>query len=373
MRHWLIVLFMSKASGGGDAGTYYTYFQWLLAAVVFAQIPGGLIIDLFYSRRKALVWGGALIAVGYFILAADTTVTTVAAGLCCIVGSGLYGSSSISLLGSFYSGRTEYLDAGMCRYIALVNAGAFVASLFTVYAATVLSWQQGCMVAGILMMSGHVYLLAVSKVFNEPKLKPREDRPRRNGTLQLLILGAVMIGFVCFCFALQSGYGLLSSVISVSGGHPAMSKAGTFAVTAGVIVALVIGGEVLTRRPGKVLVRLGFGLIVGMAIIIPTPFYSNADAATLSDFGTIGISLFLIIGVAVAEFLALPPLYAFILRLKPKLLHTLLGTVAFAIHLPYLIAVSDRDAGTPMLAAIAVMVCGTAALVALRFKNEVDI
>lgn len=376
MRHWLIVLFMTKAGGGADANAFYTYFQFLLAAVVFAQIPGGLAIDLFYSRRKALVWGGALIAVGYFILAADTTITTVAAAILCIVGSGLYGSSNISLLGSFYTGRSEYLDAGLCRYVALVNAGAFAASLFTVYAATVFNWQQGCMVAGILMMAGHVYLLAVSKVFSEPKLKSREGKKPWNRSLQILILGAVMIGFVCFSFSLQTGYGLLSSVFSGAGGHGVWPKAGSFAAAAGVILALLIGSEVLTRRPGKILVRLGYGFFIAVVLMASAPMFSQMKTVVLPDFGVVGISIFLVIALAVAEFLTLPPLYALILRLRPKYMHTLLGTVASVIHLPYLISVSGIEtglAGTVVLIVAAVIVCGTAALTALRFRNEVDI
>ena len=376
MRHWLIVLFMTKAGGGADANAFYTYFQYILAAVVFAQIPGGLAIDLFYSRRKALVWGGALIAVGYFILAADTTATTILAALCCIVGSGLYGGSSISLLGSFYTGRSQYLDAGMCRYIALVNAGAFAASLFTVYAATVFNWQQGCMVAGILMMVGHVYLLAVSRVFSEPKLKATAEKKKANRNLQSLILGAIMIGFVGFSFSLQSGYGMLSSVFASVGGHTGWPKVGSFAATAGVILALLIGSEVLTARPGKVLVRLGYGLFLALVIIAASPLFMQLKAVSLPDFGVVGISVFLVVALAVAEFLTLPPLYAFLLRLRPKYLHTLLGLVASVIHIPYLAAVSGIDtggAGTVVLILLAVIVCGMAALTAIRFKNEIDI
>lgn len=376
MRHWLIVLFMTKAGGSADANAYYTYFQYVLAAVVFAQIPGGLLIDLFYSRRKALVWGGALIAVGYFILAADTAATTILAAVCCIIGSGLYGGSSISLLGSFYTGRSEYLDAGMCRYIALVNAGAFAASLFTVYAATVFSWQQGCMVAGILMMVGHVYLLAVSKVFSEPKLKARAEKKRANVTLQFLILGAIMIGFLCFSFSLQSGYGMLSSVLASVGGHTGWPKVGSFVATAAAILVLLIGSEVLTRRPGKILVRLGSGFLIAVVLIASAPIFSGVRMSELPDLGVGGISVFLVIALSVAEFLALPPLYSFILRLRPKYLHTMLGVIASIIHLPYLIAafgIITGNAGTIVLTITAVITSGTAAVTAIRFKNEIDI
>src|SRR5437762_567720 len=71
----LLILFMtaSVASGGlgWDAKHAATIYGLYTAGVYFTAIPGGWIADRLLGQRRAVLWGGVLIALGHYSLAAN--------------------------------------------------------------------------------------------------------------------------------------------------------------------------------------------------------------------------------------------------------------------------------------------------------------
>src|SRR6188472_4204494 len=105
----LLILFMTAAvTDGGlgmstaDAGVIYGL---VTAMVYMSAVPGGWIADQFLGLRKAVLWGGILIALGYFCLVVPTT-TAFYTGLGLIIaGTGLLKPNVSAIVGQLYEQR----------------------------------------------------------------------------------------------------------------------------------------------------------------------------------------------------------------------------------------------------------------------------
>jgi MFS family permease len=342
MRHWLIIYLLVQARESGDTAAHYNAYHWAVGAVVLAMLPGGLFVDLLYSRRKAVVWGGVLLAVGYFVLAIDHPLATLLAFVCCFAGMGLYGPGSLSALGGFYTGRQVYLEAGMYHYQGWINAAAFLGSIFIGFASMHLSWQQGCMLAGIAMMAGHVHLLAIARVFLEPKLPKihaddQADQASMPGQKSaesvkgpwLLIFS--ILGFGFFGFAMQLGHHHLSEYDwSADWG-----KLLGIAMTLLGMLAAFAGSALFTRNPINARILLGYGLLSAVlaGLIFPGVIHFLID--TVEHPVDLMLTIFALLAVLLSEFLVLPALNAMILRQGKRFTNTLLGLAAVLAYLPY--------------------------------------
>lgn len=340
MCQWLILFLIAKASGPEDTDAYYNAYQWVILAVVVAQIPGGLFIDLYYNRRKAVVWGGAMLALGYFLLALNHDVVTVMALVLSFVGMGLYGVGSTGALASYYRGRGQYLGAGLYFYTAAINAAAFVGSIALGHAAANLSWQQGSMLAAIMMMVGHVYLLAVAKTFQEPKL-PRGASPDSEektkpklakGGQSRVVLAITMVSFLLAAFAFNAGHKSMHNV-EAWGAWSDHTRTVAYLLSAGLAL---IGSYLFTRQAVSSSKLLGYGLLLTVVsgILLP-PLLTGTVGLGSGTALVAGASLLLVLLVT-AEALVTAPAYALILRRGGRLTHTFLGLLSVAVYLPFL-------------------------------------
>lgn len=339
MRNWLILFFMTKTQTGGDSTVLYTYYHWVIAAVICAQLPGGFFIDRWYDRRRAVVWGGAMLATGYFILAFDHQITTAIGLVLAIAGMALYGPGSVTAMASFYRGREQYLGAGMFFYFGWINLGAFLASLFLSFLASTLSWQQGCMLAGILMMMGHVYLLAVTRAFQEKKLDAEvthtDRQPQPDSGLKWMWLVLVILGFAFYSFALKSGYVGLGQLAATTTGMRDWSNLSTLVITALCIALLFVGSQVLTAQPMSMRRMLGFGLLLSVVAGLILPGVAAMGHLSTPSGLVFALSAFLIIVVAITEVLVTPATYSAILHGTSRHTHTWIGLLSVLAYLPF--------------------------------------
>ncbi len=375
-RNGLIAYLTARAFDGGDTQTYFLYFGVITAALVFSQIPGGLLVDLFYDRRKAFVWGGAMLATGYFIFAVDHPVALAVSGLLCFAGMGLYGSSSFTLLGSFYRGREKFLDAGMSRFFGFINAGAFVSSLFAVYVSAVLQWNQVFMSAGILMMLGHVYILVPARVFAERKVPVSAAVPSgKNMGISAPVIAAGLAGLAGFSFAIYASYSLISLLLGTSPTGVNLGHIGRFASSLIAVIVLFAGSEILTRRPGSLGLRLAAGLFLGALLGAGAPALGalSETSGLIPQYAAGGAAVFVILAVAMAEFLVLPPLISLILLSDSKFRHTLIGAASAMVHLPLLTAYFPGRQITELISVAGGAVLALIGAIALyRYRERAD-
>ncbi|MFB3777229.1 MAG: peptide MFS transporter [Bryobacteraceae bacterium] len=204
----LLILFMTApaASGGlafnaAKAGAIYGLFT---AAVYGLSLPGGWIADRFLGQRKAVLYGGAVIAAGNLCLAVPALWSFYAGLVLCAAGAGLLKPNASVMVGQLYSQGDPRRDAGFSIFYMGINLGAFLAPLACGYLGQRVNWHLGFGLAATGMTLGLAQYVADAKYLGEAGLRPApfadaaEARKHKRG-LQLglativSVLGAVTV------------------------------------------------------------------------------------------------------------------------------------------------------------------------------------
>jgi POT family proton-dependent oligopeptide transporter len=129
----LLVLFMTLAVANGGLGfddkkaaaIYGTYTM----SVYLLGIVGGYLADNFIGARKAVLWGGIIIACGHYSMALHSEFTFFL-GLCLVAaGTGLLKPNISTMVGSLYSPEDQRRDAGFSIFYMGINTGALLAAI----------------------------------------------------------------------------------------------------------------------------------------------------------------------------------------------------------------------------------------------------
>jgi proton-dependent oligopeptide transporter, POT family len=172
----LLILFMTApvAAGGlgfetSVAGAIYGLYT---SMVYMTSLPGGWIADRLIGPRRAVLYGGILIASGHFSMAFPS-VATFYLGLTLIVfGTGLLKGNVAVIVGQLYSSDDPRRDAGFSIFYMGINLGAFIAPLVTSYLGQRIEWHLGFTVAGIGMVLGLVQYVLGGKYLGDAGLHP---------------------------------------------------------------------------------------------------------------------------------------------------------------------------------------------------------
>jgi POT family proton-dependent oligopeptide transporter len=157
----LLVLFMTAALASGGFGYDRTTASSIVgiyaASVYLASLPGGWIADRLLGLRRAIWYGGILIALGHLSIALSIIFAHSAffIGLVLIVmGTGLLKPNISAIVGELYPEGGARRDAGFSIYYMGINIGALVAPLITGYLGERVGWHLGFGAAGIGMVIG---------------------------------------------------------------------------------------------------------------------------------------------------------------------------------------------------------------------------
>ena len=198
------------------------------AMVYLFPVLGGLVADKVFGFRKAILWGGALMALGHFTLALagipalEEIVLIFYLGLSLIiVGNGYFKPNISSFLGEFYAKDDSRKDAAFSIFYMGVNVGSLLATLTCGYVAERINWHLGFGLAGIGMIFGLIVFWSAIKDnrFEDKGLAPDPEAARKPwfaGLSQnnVVYLGSLLfLPIVIFFLDLDT---VLSSVLSVA-------------------------------------------------------------------------------------------------------------------------------------------------------------
>src|SRR5690606_21058073 len=93
------------------------------------SILGGYIADNFIGARRAVLWGGVIIAAGHFSMALHSEFTFFLGLGLVAIGTGLLKPNISTMVGGLYSRTDERRDAGFSIFYMGINVGAFAASI----------------------------------------------------------------------------------------------------------------------------------------------------------------------------------------------------------------------------------------------------
>jgi POT family proton-dependent oligopeptide transporter len=135
----LLILFMTaslEAGGMGmDVATAGAVYGTYTAMVYLMSVPGGWLADKVLGQRKAVLYGGILIACGHYSLAVPLDGFFTLGLVLIVLGTGLLKPNISVIVGQLYAPKDARRDAGFSIFYMGINLGAFIGQIVTGYLA----------------------------------------------------------------------------------------------------------------------------------------------------------------------------------------------------------------------------------------------
>ncbi|HJS11195.1 peptide MFS transporter [Sphingopyxis sp.] len=235
-QHWLF--------SDGKSNLIYGAYTSL---VYITPVLGGYLADRYLGQRKAVLFGGVLLAFGHLFMAfegvggqEDATINVFWLALALIiVGSGFLKANISVMVGQLYRLTDMRRDAAYTIFYMGINTGAAIGTVLVGYLGQKLGWAYGFGLAGIGMIAGLIVFVLGKKVLlgagEAPAPLSRQKEWVLYGTgivavvvmwglvqyqdvIQnlLLVSGTLLLVYVAAIAALQLPYGKMGSAPSDS-------------------------------------------------------------------------------------------------------------------------------------------------------------
>lgn len=214
----ILVLYMTEALRFADADALNIY-GYYTSSVYFLPIFGGWIADKFLGAKRAVLFGGIIIACGHFSLAFSPLPFFYTGLVLVAFGTGLLKPNISTMVGDLYSEEDPRRDSGFSLFYMGINLGAFIAPLICGYLGQNVNWHYGFAAAGIGMIVGLVqFVFSGTRLENvgEPKTKSESknaaetrEKLTPEEIKRLIVIGILFFFSVVFFMAFeQSGSSL---------------------------------------------------------------------------------------------------------------------------------------------------------------------
>ena len=193
----LLVYYMTKQLliAQDNASLIYGFYT---AFVYLTPIAGGVVSDRWLGRRRAVIIGGSVMALGHFMMTFEPLFYGALA--CIALGNGLFLPSLPSQIGSLYAPGDPRRVRSYNVYYVGVNLGGFLAPLVCGTLGELYGWHYGFAAAGIGMLSGlAIYTLGGRHLPPEPPriantaVQAATRDERRQLFLLLAIIGCAVV------------------------------------------------------------------------------------------------------------------------------------------------------------------------------------
>jgi proton-dependent oligopeptide transporter, POT family len=215
----LLVLYLTKhwLFDDGKANLIYGAYG---ALVYITPVLGGLIADRYLGQRKAVFFGGVLLAAGHGLMAVegiggqgDATINVFWAALAfIIVGSGFLKANISVIVGQLYRLTDARRDAAYTIFYMGVNLGAALGTILVGYLGETIGWAYGFGLAGIGMIIGLIIF-----VIGRPSLQGRGEPPVPLSVGREWALYSVGLGAVAIAWGLIQFQDVIQNLLIVAG------------------------------------------------------------------------------------------------------------------------------------------------------------
>jgi len=185
---------IDEETGGAIAGLYNS-------GVYLLALPGGWLADRLIGQRRAVLWGGIVIALGHFsMVATEVNIGFFYLGLLLIiVGTGLLKPNISTMVGELYGDdKGARRDAGFSIFYMAINIGAFLAPLACGAVRNYFGWHYAFGLAGIGMTIGVFWYIfdqrSLGSIGISPKTLADERGPALRTVLLTSVLGVAIVG-----------------------------------------------------------------------------------------------------------------------------------------------------------------------------------
>jgi len=203
----LLILFMTAplATGGlafptMKAGAIYGFYT---AMVYLLCLGGGWVADRITGQRRAVLYGGVLIAAGNFCLAAPSLMAFyVGLGLM-MLGTGMLKPNVSVIVGQLYGPKDARRDSGFSLFYMGINLGALISPIICGLVGEKINWRLGFAVSGIGMVAGLIQYWLGQKYLGQAGLNPstsgnaaRDRAQKRNAFIAAVVALACLLALV---------------------------------------------------------------------------------------------------------------------------------------------------------------------------------
>lgn len=167
----LLVLYMVnhlKFTKGDALSVYGTY----TGLVYLTPIIGGWLADKYLGRRKAVIIGGIVMALGHLAMAFEPLLYQ-ALGLL-IIGNGFFKPNISTIVGGLYDEGDARRDGGFTIFYMGINLGAFFSPIVCGTLGETIGWHYGFSAAALGMVAGLLVFVWGQKFFGTIGLPPRQ-------------------------------------------------------------------------------------------------------------------------------------------------------------------------------------------------------
>ncbi|WP_309602715.1 peptide MFS transporter, partial [Sphingomonas sp.] len=187
-KHWLFA--------DGKANLIYGAYTSL---VYITPVLGGYLADRYLGQRKAVLFGGLLLAAGHSLMAvegvggqSDPTINVFWLALAfIIVGSGFLKANISVMVGQLYKLTDVRRDGAYTVFYMGINVGAAIGTILVGYLGETIGWGYGFGLAGIGMIAGLIVFVLGKKALNGAGEAPAPLSKGKETTLYGIGIAAV--------------------------------------------------------------------------------------------------------------------------------------------------------------------------------------
>jgi POT family proton-dependent oligopeptide transporter len=222
----LLILYLTKfwLFSDGQSNVIYGAYGSL---VYITPVLGGVIADRWLGQRKAVLFGGILLALGHGFMAvegmhgatdplvkqADPAINVFWLALALIiVGSGFLKANISVIVGKLYRMTDIRRDSAYTIFYMGVNVGAALGTILVGYLGETIGWSYGFGLAGIGMVAGLIIF-----VTGKASLMGNGEPPKALGRPLELKLYGIGIGAVAVVWGLIQYQSVIQNLLIVSG------------------------------------------------------------------------------------------------------------------------------------------------------------
>ncbi|WP_343518639.1 oligopeptide:H+ symporter [Sphingomonas sp.] len=208
-QHWLF--------SDGKSNLIYGAYTSL---VYITPVLGGYLADRYLGQRKAVIFGGLLLAAGHSLMAVegtggqnDPTINVFWLALAfIIVGSGFLKANISVMVGQLYNLTDTRRDAAYTIFYMGINVGAALGTILVAYLGQTIGWGFGFGLAGIGMLAGLIVF-----VLGKASLHGAGEAPAPLPRSREWVLYGVGFASVAVIWALVQYQDVIQTLLAISG------------------------------------------------------------------------------------------------------------------------------------------------------------
>ena len=234
----MLAVHVAAAFFGGDQASASKTYGGFTALVYMTGILGGYVADRILGYQRSIMLGGALMAVGSFMLMANDLSHFLIGLAVIVVGNGLFKPNISTMVGKLYVPGDARRDSGFTIFYMGINAGALLAPIICAsWIGSNYGYRWGFFTAAIGMIVGLMVFHALKGWLGPVGASP-ETKKGFGPVLQVLIGAAVLVVPVFFLLDKTWQEALAEGFTKGSAMHWLLSDLGVLGI---LLVAMMLG------------------------------------------------------------------------------------------------------------------------------------